>query len=74
MFIGSQFRLRATFCASCIREALVERSDGSRQTRTETEQEQVVRALNAGANEYVMKPFTKDILVAKLNMLDLFEE
>src|SRR5262245_59014718 len=38
---------------------------------TETEQEQVVRALEAGANEYVMKPFTKEILVAKLSLLDV---
>src|SRR5262245_29882766 len=37
---------------------------------TETEQGQVVRALEAGANEYVMKPFTRDILVAKLSLLD----
>jgi two-component system chemotaxis response regulator CheY len=37
---------------------------------TETEQEQVVRALEAGANEYVMKPFTREILVAKLSLLD----
>jgi two-component system chemotaxis response regulator CheY len=41
---------------------------------TETESEQVTRALQAGANEYVMKPFTKDILVAKLNLLDVFQE
>jgi two-component system chemotaxis response regulator CheY len=41
---------------------------------TETESSQVVRALTAGANEYVMKPFTKEVLVAKLNMLDVFEE
>ena len=41
---------------------------------TETESSQVLRALTAGANEYVMKPFTKDVLVAKLNMLDVFEE
>src|SRR5262245_1761408 len=41
---------------------------------TETEQEQVVRALEAGANEYVMKPFTKDILVAKLSLLDAIPE
>jgi two-component system chemotaxis response regulator CheY len=40
---------------------------------TETESEQVMRAMTAGANEYVMKPFTKDVLVAKLSMLDLFE-
>ena len=33
---------------------------------TETEQVQVVRALEAGANEYVMKPFTREILVAKV--------
>ena len=39
---------------------------------TETEREQVARALDAGANEYVMKPFTRDILVAKLNLLDVF--
>ncbi len=41
---------------------------------TETEQEQVIRALEAGANEYVMKPFTKEILVAKLSLLDAFAE
>ncbi len=39
---------------------------------TETEQEQVLRALDAGANEYVMKPFTREILVAKLSLLDVF--
>jgi len=38
---------------------------------TETEQEQVVRALEAGANEYLMKPFTKDVLIAKLSLLDV---
>jgi len=41
---------------------------------TETEQEQVMRALAAGANEYLMKPFTKEILVAKLGLLDLLGE
>ena len=41
---------------------------------TETEQGQVIRALEAGANEYVMKPFTREILVAKLSMLDVFGE
>ncbi len=41
---------------------------------TETEQEQVVRALEAGANEYLMKPFNKDVLVAKLHLLDVFQE
>ena len=41
---------------------------------TETEQEQVIRALDAGACEYVMKPFTRDILVAKLSLLDITGE
>jgi two-component system chemotaxis response regulator CheY len=38
---------------------------------TETETDQVVRALAAGANEYVMKPFSKDILSEKLALLGL---
>lgn len=41
---------------------------------TETESEQVQRAMNAGANEYVMKPFTAEVLVAKLSLLGAFEE
>jgi two-component system chemotaxis response regulator CheY len=41
---------------------------------TETESEQVARALTAGADEYLMKPFTKEVLVAKLALLDVFEE
>lgn len=36
---------------------------------TETEVEQMVRALEAGANEYVMKPFTKEIIADKLRLL-----
>jgi two-component system chemotaxis response regulator CheY len=40
---------------------------------TETESGQVARALEAGAQEYIMKPFTKEILVAKLSLLDVFE-
>jgi len=35
---------------------------------TETGLDQVAAALEAGANEYVMKPFTKDILVEKLHL------
>jgi two-component system chemotaxis response regulator CheY len=38
---------------------------------TECESDRVVTALNAGADEYVMKPFNRDVLVAKLTMLDL---
>jgi two-component system chemotaxis response regulator CheY len=36
---------------------------------TETELSQVVRALEAGADEYVMKPFTKDAIHEKLLLL-----
>jgi two-component system, chemotaxis family, chemotaxis protein CheY len=35
---------------------------------TETEMDQMAEALEAGANEYVMKPFTRDILVEKLQL------
>lgn len=41
---------------------------------TETEQGQVLRALDAGADEYVMKPFTREILIAKLSLLDVLGE
>jgi len=40
---------------------------------TETEIEQMVTALEAGANEYVMKPFTKEIITDKLRLLGLVE-
>jgi two-component system chemotaxis response regulator CheY len=36
---------------------------------TETEPAQMVKALNAGVDEYVMKPFTKDIILDKLKLL-----
>ena len=36
---------------------------------TETELDHMAAALEAGANEYVMKPFTKDILVEKLQLV-----
>ena len=38
---------------------------------TETEVVQVLRALEAGADEYVMKPFTKDSIFDKLQLLGL---
>ncbi len=41
---------------------------------TETECEQVQKAISAGADEYVMKPFTPEVLVAKLSLLGAFEE
>ncbi len=38
---------------------------------TETETSQVVKAIEAGASEYVMKPFTRDIIEDKVRMLGL---
>jgi two-component system chemotaxis response regulator CheY len=38
---------------------------------TETELDHMVLALDAGANEYVMKPFTKDILKEKLELIGI---
>jgi two-component system chemotaxis response regulator CheY len=38
---------------------------------TESEQSQIVRALAAGAHEYVIKPFTPDAIVDKLALLGL---
>ena len=38
---------------------------------TESEQAQIVRALAAGAHEYVIKPFTEDDIAEKLALLGL---
>jgi two-component system chemotaxis response regulator CheY len=38
---------------------------------TESEQSQIVRALAAGAHEYVIKPFTPDAIIEKLALLGL---
>ena len=38
---------------------------------TETAIDQMVNALEAGANEYVMKPFTKEIIQDELRLLGL---
>lgn len=38
---------------------------------SETEIAQMTRALEAGANEYVMKPFTKEVIADKLALLGL---
>jgi len=40
---------------------------------TESEASQMARALAAGANEYLMKPFTKEALQDKLAMLGFYE-
>jgi two-component system chemotaxis response regulator CheY len=38
---------------------------------TESEQSQIVRALAAGAHEYVIKPFTDEVIAEKLALLGL---
>ena len=38
---------------------------------TESEMSQVASALEAGANEYVMKPFTKEVIQEKLQLLEV---
>jgi two-component system chemotaxis response regulator CheY len=40
---------------------------------TETQMEQMVTALEAGADEYVMKPFTKEIIEDKLRVLGVIQ-
>src|SRR5262245_3030539 len=41
---------------------------------SESQGEQVVKALSAGANEYLMKPFNKEVLIAKLRLMDVVPE
>lgn len=41
---------------------------------TETEPAQLIRALEAGANEYVMKPFTAEVIRDKLSLLGLLPD
>lgn len=41
---------------------------------TENEMDKIVRAMTKGANEYIMKPFTKEILQEKLSLLGIHGE
>lgn len=41
---------------------------------TESEQSQIVRALAAGAHEYVIKPFTPDAIIEKLELLGFYAQ
>ncbi|RLV48787.1 response regulator [Nocardioides mangrovicus] len=41
---------------------------------TESEHSQIVKALAAGAHEYVLKPFTADAIADKLSLLGLLPE
>ncbi|MDX1963823.1 MAG: response regulator [Pirellulales bacterium] len=40
---------------------------------TETEPDQMLRALTAGADEYLMKPFQKDSLIDKLRLVGVIK-
>jgi len=41
---------------------------------TETETSQMLKALDAGANDYIMKPFTDEIIVERLMLLGIQEQ
>lgn len=41
---------------------------------SESQREQIVKALGAGANEYLMKPFNREVLLAKLQLMDVLGE
>jgi two-component system, chemotaxis family, chemotaxis protein CheY len=40
---------------------------------TENGMDHIARAMNAGANEYIMKPFDKDIVAAKFQEVGLYQ-
>jgi two-component system chemotaxis response regulator CheY len=40
---------------------------------TETEMSQMQKALSSGANEYVMKPFTREVIQEKLEMMGVLQ-
>jgi two-component system, chemotaxis family, chemotaxis protein CheY len=40
---------------------------------TNSEFEHIQEAINKGANEYIMKPFTKEMIEEKLNMVGFFQ-
>jgi len=55
------------------------RADGFRDLKvmmvtTEAENDFIIRALDSGADEYLMKPFDKEALTEKLSMLGLAED
>jgi two-component system chemotaxis response regulator CheY len=52
-----------------VRKELGDRNVLLMMVTTESETSQMVRALAAGANEYLMKPFTKESLLEKLALL-----
>ncbi|ABF40529.1 response regulator receiver protein, CheY [Candidatus Koribacter versatilis Ellin345] len=41
---------------------------------TETEMAEMARALGAGADEYVMKPFTREVILEKLEILGMMPQ
>ena len=41
---------------------------------SEAQSDCVTEAINAGADEYLMKPFSKEVLIAKLGLLNVIQE
>ena len=56
---------------SAVRATRAHRAMTLMMVTTESEHGQVVRALAAGAHEYVLKPFTAEVLTDKLTLLGL---
>ena len=56
---------------SAVRKNREHRSMTLMMVTTESEHGQIVRALAAGAHEYVLKPFTAEAIVDKLDLLGL---
>lgn len=56
---------------AAVRRAPFESSARIVMVTTETEAPQMIQALQAGADEYVMKPFTKESIFSKLRLLGL---
>ena len=59
-------------------EAIQGRFEGKERPRiimvtTENEMDKIIQATSKGANEYIMKPFTKEILEEKLTILGIRE-
>ena len=40
---------------------------------SETEMDNITKAMVSGAHEYVMKPYTKEVILAKLEMMGLLQ-
>ena len=58
-------------CVRAVRAADRHRELPMMMVTAEAEPDQIAKALAAGADEYVMKPFTRDAVLEKLNLLGI---